>query len=176
MRARDAAGNVSAASASVTATTQSTTPPGSLKVQYKNNGGSATDGEIRPGLQVVNTGSGALSLSTVKVRYYFTRDGSTSINVFCDYAQLGCGNLTTAVVALPTAVNGADAYLEIGFTGGSLAAGANTGEMQLRLNKADWSSFNENNDYSYGTGTAFTDATKVTAYVGGTLSWGVVPS
>ncbi|GAA2354799.1 hypothetical protein Cme02nite_48100 [Catellatospora methionotrophica] len=176
VRARDAAGNVSAASSSVSATTQPSTPAGGLKVQYRNGGGNASDGEIRPVVQVLNTGTSAVALNTVKVRYYFTRDGSAPISVYCDWAVVGCGNLTATVVSMASPKNGADAYLEIAFTGGSLAAGGGTGDIQVRMNKNDWSAFNENNDYSYGTGSSFADAPKITAHVGSSLAWGVIPS
>ncbi|MFC8225402.1 glycosyl hydrolase family 5, partial [Streptomyces sp. NPDC057287] len=72
---------------------------------------------------------------------------------------------------------GADGYLEVGFTGGAgtLAAGASTGELQLRLNKSDWSNFNESDDYSRADNTSYADSSKVAAYVAGTLAWGVAP-
>ncbi|MGW6208481.1 glycoside hydrolase family 6 protein, partial [Streptomyces sp. NPDC055089] len=80
-------------------------------------------------------------------------------------------------VAVSSPKTGADRYLEVGFTGGAgtLAAGASTGELQLRLNKSDWSNFNEANDYSRATNTAYADSSKVGAYVAGTLAWGVEP-
>nr|WP_275413495.1 cellulose binding domain-containing protein [Catellatospora methionotrophica] len=145
-------------------------------MQYRNGGGNASDGEIRPVVQVLNTGTSAVALNTVKVRYYFTRDGSAPISVYCDWAVVGCGNLTATVVSMASPKNGADAYLEIAFTGGSLAAGGGTGDIQVRMNKNDWSAFNENNDYSYGTGSSFADAPKITAHVGSSLAWGVIPS
>ncbi len=179
VRARDAAGNVSSASSSVSATTSAASSgsgtAGAVKVQYKNNDTAVGDNAIKPALQVVNTGSTSVSLSTVTVRYWFTRDSAQTVNAFCDYAAPGCANLTTKVVVLSTPRTGADAYLEVGFTGGTLAAGASTGEMQLRMSKSDWSNFTETNDYSYGTGTAYADATKVTAYTSGTKAWGTEP-
>ncbi|MER7575771.1 cellulase family glycosylhydrolase [Streptomyces sp. NPDC126514] len=177
VRARDAAGNVSAASAALTVTTESSdTPSGAVKVRYKNNDSSATDNAIRPSLQVVNTGSAAVKLDAVAVRYYFTRDGSASVSAWCDYAAVGCAQVKLRVVPLATAVPGADAYLEVSFTGGSLAAGGNTGDIQLRLSKADWSNFNEANDYSRTTSTTYSDAPAVPAYTGTTLAWGTPPA
>lgn len=70
---------------------------------------------------------------------------------------------------------GASHYLEVGFGSGTLAAGASTGEMQLRFNKTDWSNFDEADDYSRSTNTAYADASKIGVYVGGTLSWGTAP-
>ncbi|WP_419998894.1 glycoside hydrolase family 6 protein [Streptomyces boninensis] len=177
VRARDAAGNVSAASAAVSATTDAGGGGGgNIKVQYKNNDSSATDNQIRPGLQLVNTGTSAVDLSKVTVRYYFTGEsGASTYSAWCDYAVVGCGSLTAKVSALSSPKTGADHYLEVSFSGGTLAAGAATGEIQLRFAKTDWSNFNEADDYSRGTSTAFADNPKVTAYVSGTLAYGTAP-
>ncbi|WP_084315871.1 glycoside hydrolase family 48 protein [Actinospica robiniae] len=180
--ANDAAGNNSTASNAVSATTSAAgggTGTGTVKVQYANLDTAPTDNQIKPGLQVVNTGTAALALSTVTVRYWFTSDGGAStFSTYCDYAVVGSGNVTHSVVAMATPKTGADHYLQVGFTSGagSLAAGASTGQIQNRLNKTDWSSFSETNDYSYGTNTAYTDWTKVTVYVNGTLAYGTEPS
>ncbi|MEV0784391.1 glycoside hydrolase family 48 protein [Streptomyces sp. NPDC050423] len=178
--ARDAGGNTSALSASVTATTESggSSGTGAVKVQYKNADSSATDNQIRMGLQVLNTGSTPVDLSTVTVRYWFSSDGGAStFGTYCDYAALGSANITHQVVAAAGPGTGADRYLEVGFTGGAgtLAGGASTGELQLRLNKSDWSNFDESDDYSRATNTVYGDASKVAAYVGGTLAWGIEP-
>ena len=125
----------------------------------------------------MNGGTTAVSLSTVKVRYWFTKDaGATTFSTWCDYAFLGCGSVTRTVVAVSPARTNADHYLEVGWTSGTLAAGANSGDLQLRLNKTDWSSFSETNDYSRGTGTSFADSTTVSVYVNGTRVWGTEPA
>ncbi|MBO0510530.1 endo-1,4-beta-xylanase [Streptomyces beijiangensis] len=178
VRAKDAAGNVSAQSTAVTGTTQAGggTGGGTLKVQYKNNDSSAGDNQIRPWLQLVNTGSGAVGLSSVKVRYWFSGEaGASTYSTACDYAVIGCGSVTQSVSASGSSTPGADHYLEVGFSSGSLAAGASTGELQLRFNKTDWSNFSETDDYSRGTNTTFADAAKIAVYVGGTLVWGTAP-
>ena len=176
VRAYDAAGLESGPSGTVTATTQSGGGSGAVRVEYRNTDSSATDNQIRPQLRIANPGTSALTLTGVTARYYLTRDGSQNITVTCDWAQVGCTNISTRVVALSTPVTGADAYLEITFTGGSVAAGQNSGDIQLRLNKSDWSNFNEADDYSRATNTAYADATRIPAYIGGTLAWGTPPA
>ncbi|MBC7272735.1 MAG: glycoside hydrolase family 6 protein, partial [Streptomyces sp.] len=182
VRARDAAGNVSAPSAALTVTTGTgdgggPDPVGGVKVLYKNNDASVADNAIRPGLRIVNTGTGPLDLSGVTARYYFTRDGgSSTVGAWCDYAAVGCSNVSLRVVPLSTPVPGADAYLEVSFRSGTVAAGGNTGDIQLRMAKSDWSAFDESDDHSRATVTSYTDAPKIPVYLGTELAWGTPPS
>ena len=148
---------------------------GGLKAQYKNNDSAPADNQIKPGLQVVNSGSSAVDLSTVTVRYYFTHDaGATTYTYNCDYAAIGCSNVHGTFVSMASPTATADTYLQLTFTG-SLAAGASTGDIQNRINKSDWSNFDETNDYSYGTNTSYADTSTVTVYVNGALVSGVEP-
>jgi chitodextrinase len=177
VKARDAAGNTSATSAAVPATTDEGggTGTGALKAQYKSTDFSATDNQIRVAVQLVDTGTTAVNLSTVKLRYWFTPEaGAGTFSTWCDYAVLGCSSITGSVKSGGSAP-GASHYLEVGFGSGSLAAGASTGEIQLRLNKTDWSNFNEADDYSRTTGTTYADASHVGVYIDGVLVWGTEP-
>jgi hypothetical protein len=125
---------------------------------------------------LVNTGTQPVDLADVTVRYWFSGEsGATTYSTNCDWAAIGCGGVTHRVVPSAGAGQGADHYLEVGFGSGSLAAGASTGEIQLRLNKTDWSNFDEADDYSRSTDTAYADASKVAVYVDGTLGWGTAP-
>nr|WP_247613562.1 glycoside hydrolase family 6 protein [Streptomyces sp. 604F] len=176
VRAKDAAGNVSPPSASLAATTdEGGGSTGALKVQYRTSDTSPTDSQIRMGLQVVNTGQSAVNLADVKLRYWFTPDGSSAVNSTCDWAQLGCGGVTHTVEQASGSAPGASHYVEVGFASGSLAPGAATGEIQLRLNKADWSTFDESDDYSRSTSTPLTDHAKIGLYLGTALTWGTAP-
>ncbi|MFJ8007501.1 glycoside hydrolase family 6 protein [Streptomyces fagopyri] len=179
VRAKDAAGNVSASSTAVSATTKASGGGGGtpgLKAQYKNNDSSTGDNGIRPGLKLVNGGSSTVDLSKVTIRYWFTGESSSAgYQTFCDWAQLGCSTVKTSVSAVSPSRTGADHYLEVGFTSGSLAAGADSGELQLRMAKSDWSNFDESDDYSRGANSSYADAAKVTVYVAGTLVWGTEP-
>jgi cellulose 1,4-beta-cellobiosidase len=179
VKAKDAAGNVSASSTAVSATTKASSGGGGssgLKAQYKNNDSSTGDNQVKPGLKLVNGGSGAVDLSKVTIRYWFTGESSSAgYQTFCDWAQLGCSTVKTSVSAASPSRTGADHYLEVGFSSGSLAAGADSGDLQLRMAKSDWSNFDESDDYSRGANTSYADAAKVTVYVSGTLVWGTEP-
>ena len=176
VRARDAAGNQSAASSpvSVTTTTGGNTGTGSLAVQQRADS-AVTGNQIRTGLQIVNRGSAAVALNSVTARYWFTGDATDpGYQVWCDYAVLGCANVTLRVVKLSAARPGADAYVEVSLAG-TLAPGASTGEIQVRVAKADWSALNQADDYSYRAATSFADLTTATAYQSGALAWGTEP-
>ncbi|MNJ33661.1 Beta-mannanase/endoglucanase A precursor [compost metagenome] len=151
---------------------------GGLKLQYRTNDTNPGDNQFRPHFRIVNTGTTSVALSDVKIRYYYTVDGDKPQQFNCDYAVVGSGNVSGRFVKLDNTAAGADYYLEISFaTGaGNLAPGADSGEIQVRINKADWSNYNESDDYSYsGTQTHFADWDNVTLHQGNSLVWGIEP-
>lgn len=134
------------------------------------------DNQIKPHFNIKNNGASAVSLSGLKIRYYFTKDGAQTLNGAIDWAQLGAANITLAFGTANAAA--ADSYVEVGFTSGAgnLQPGEQTGDIQLRLFKSDWSHFNENNDYSFDASkTAYSLWDHVTLYQNGTLVSGVQP-
>ncbi|HWO63457.1 MAG TPA: glycoside hydrolase family 9 protein [Umezawaea sp.] len=176
VRARDAAGNTSAATTPLAVTTTAGGGGGgSIAVLQRGDGG-ARDSQVRATLQVANRGTAALPLTGVTLRYWFTGDApSPTYQVFCDWAVVGCAQVRAEVVKLPTARTGADAYLQVTFTGGSVAAGSTSGDVQLRFAKSDWSAFDQSDDHSYRVSASWADHDRVTAYTGGALAWGVEP-
>jgi hypothetical protein len=148
----------------------------SLTVQYRQSATGSDQAE--PWFKAVNTGTAPVSLSQVKIRYYFKADAGASYTFACSWAVKGCANITGTfgTLARPTAT--ADRYLEIGFTNGAgtLAPGADTGDMQLRFHRSNWQPLNQNDDYSFGPAqTSYGNWSKVTASVGGTPVWGTAP-
>ncbi|HEY4390863.1 MAG TPA: cellulose binding domain-containing protein [Paenibacillus sp.] len=147
-----------------------------LVVQYKTQNTNATSNTLAPNFVIKNNGTSAVNLSNLKIRYYFTKDSSSALNAYIDWAAVGNSNVS-ATFGSTTGTN-ADTYMEISFGSGagSIAPGATSGDIQTRIAKADWSNFNQSNDYSYdSTKTAYTDWNKVTLYQSGTLAWGIEP-
>ncbi|HTN89993.1 MAG TPA: cellulose binding domain-containing protein [Sorangium sp.] len=130
-------------------------------------------------IQVRNTGDETITLSDVTIRYWFTDDGATSTFVgACDFTPIagGCASVTRTFGDASAAE--ADRYLELGFTSaaGSLAPGATSGEVQIRVYSDRYESMMQTNDYSFdATLTALTPWEQVTAYRDGVLAWGEEP-
>jgi len=170
--------STNSAQASATPAGTVTPPTGNLVVQYKVNNANATDNMIYATFNIKNTGTSAVSLNGLKLRYYLTKDSNTNLSYWTDYAQVGTANVSGAFSAISPAKTNADTYVELSFSSaaGSIAAGGQTGDIQIRIAKSDWSNFNENNDYSFdGTKSAYADWNKVTLYQSGTLVWGIEP-
>lgn len=152
------------------------TPNGSLVLQYRAGDTNATDNQIKPYFNIKNNGTSAVNLSSLKIRYYFTKEGTESMNAWIDWAQVGGSNIQTSFHSW--AGTNADTYVELSFSAsaGSIAAGGQTGDIQLRMSKSNWSNLNESNDYSFdATKTSYADWSKVTLYRDGNLVWGVEP-
>lgn len=151
-----------------------------LNVQYRTSATGATADQSEPWIKVRNTGDSSVQLSGVKVRYYFKADSASATYRFaCSWAVKGCANVTGTFGTLTTPTATADRYLEIGFTSGagSLAPGADTGDMQLRFYQSSWQTLNQSDDYSFGASqTSYGDWSKITAQLAGNTLWGTAPA
>lgn len=147
-----------------------------VSVRYANGSADPHNEAIQPHLMVIDAGTVPIELQEVKLRYWFTRDRGTASQLlaFCDYAEIGCNDVNLRFVAVSPRP-GADTYLEVGFDPGMLQIDDSTGPMQIRVHHADYSPFDETNDYSWALNTAFENTTTVTAYLRGRLVWGVEP-
>jgi hypothetical protein len=149
-----------------------------LRVQYRASDTNATDNQIKPHFNIVNVGTTSIPLRELAIRYWYTADGDRPQLYSCDYAMIGCSNVTGKFVKLTMPEQGADSYLEIGFAAGAgtLVANGQSGEIQNRFNKDNFSNYNEADDYSFDPSrTAFVDWMRVTLYHNGGLVWGIDP-
>ncbi|NEW09337.1 cellulase family glycosylhydrolase [Paenibacillus sp. SYP-B3998] len=163
-------------SSQVSVTPQGTPPTSYLAVQYRAADTNINDNQIKPHFNIKNNGTTAVNLSDLSIRYYFTKDGTQAMNSWIDWAQVGGANIQRTFVS--TTGTNTDTYVELSFTSGvgSIPAGGQSGDIQLRMSKTDWSNFNESNDYSFdGAKTSYTNWDKVTLFQNGTLVWGIQP-
>ncbi|MFW2109003.1 cellulase family glycosylhydrolase [Bacillus spizizenii] len=157
-----------------TPTQDQSTQKNSISVQYRAGDGSVNGNQIRPQLHIKNNGNTRVDLKDITVRYWYNAKNKPQ-NFDCDYAQIGCGNVTHKFVALHKPKQGADTYLELGFKNGTLSPGANTGDIQLRLHNDDWSNYAQGEDYSFFQSNMFKTTKKITLYNHGKLIWGTEP-
>lgn len=154
-----------------------TVPAGDLTIQAFNGNTSASTNGISPKFKVVNTGDSAIQLSDVTLRYYYTIDGEHEQSFWCDWANIGSEHVTSTFVKLENPVDGADYYLELGFTSsaGTLAPGQSA-DIQARFSKNNWSNYNQADDYSFkASSSQFADNEQVTGYMNDQLVWGIEP-
>jgi hypothetical protein len=153
------------------------TAPPPLKLQFYNGNISPVCNMIVMNYKIINPGKTALSLSDVKVRYWYTSDGEMTQQLFIYYSSIGTANITGFIAKMTKPKVGADHYAEISFAtaAGSLAPGGSI-EIMACIAKADWTNFIQTNDYSFNpTATTYVDWTKVTGYISGVLQWGMEP-
>uniref|UniRef100_UPI00046EF80D glycoside hydrolase family 6 protein n=1 Tax=Paenibacillus massiliensis TaxID=225917 RepID=UPI00046EF80D len=144
-------------------------PSGDLVLQYRTGDTNATDSQLKPNFNIKNIGNTPVSLSDLTIRYYFTKEGTADMDSAIDWAQVGSENIQRTFT---------DSYVELSFTAaaGSIQPGGQSGDIQLRMYKTDWSNFDETNDYSYDSSkTSYQDWEKVTLYKDGILVWGIEP-
>jgi hypothetical protein len=128
-------------------------------------------------VRVVNDSDAPIALNGVTARYWYTEDGTGTQAPRCDSLPAVCSVTSLGVHAVTPSKPTADAYLEIGFSGGAmLAPHAATDEIRVTLAKTNASAYTQSNDHSFkSTGASYIDAPNITAYEGGRLSWGIEP-
>lgn len=152
----------------------------SLKVQDRSHDNDNPDNTLYALYQIINTGTSAVPMSELTMRYWFTNASPTDPPIFaCDWAQVNCSNVTSAFVTLSPPRTMADTYIQIGFTAaaGSIGPGQSSGEIQTRIHDLNWSNFNTTDSYSFISDPSFVykDTQTVTLYLNGVLIWGTEP-
>ncbi|WP_375433668.1 cellulose binding domain-containing protein [uncultured Hymenobacter sp.] len=145
-----------------------------LAVWSQNKSNRAVSNTISTYLQVRNLGNTPVAYQDLTVRYWFSPEGAQQLNSYLDYAELGANNVQVSFGRA-----GTETYAELRFTAalGSFSPLSNTGNIQYRLAKADWSDFNQANDFSYQVAAnALAENVRITAYVQGQLVYGEEPA
>ncbi len=155
-------------------------PSGDFTLTLSNTGNeSSSVNTITNNIKITHESGSDLDLSKLTIRYYYTKEGTSPENFYCDTAAAQM-NRDPWYVTYNSAVNGtfgvmdeaktnADSYLDIKLnTTDSLSAGS-TLIINTRITKNDWSEYNQSNDYSYG------NSTHVIVYYDDTLVLGAEP-
>ncbi|RDI24635.1 cellulose binding domain-containing protein [Lentzea flaviverrucosa] len=147
-----------------------------ITAQYRTSASGATTDQAEPWFKLVNSGSTSVPLSDLKIRYYFKSDTpDVGYRFACSWAVRGCGNVTGQFGTLTGGP--ADRYLEVGFTSGAgtLNAGADSGDLQLRFYRTNWGPITQTDDYSFRNQSSYSAWNNITVHRGGTLLWGTPP-
>jgi hypothetical protein len=145
-----------------------------IKVKVKTGTNTSTQ-MPSPGFEIHNDSKSSIPLKDIKMRYYFTIDTEKPLTIGF-WTTTTKEHVTTRFVKMPIPSETADHYLELGFTEGSsnLQPGGKVG-IYTWVNKSDWSSFNQTNDFSFTHSNDYTENEKVTAYLSNQLKWGKEP-
>jgi|GEM_PF-3949376 len=155
-----------------------------IRVLYRDGDHQEVDNNhIKPHIVLENYGTVDVLLNEITIKYWFTVDSKDEQVLVVDYALIGKDNIKGEFIDLynpPFSYpkNNADYCLQVGFKGSNLilSKNGNTGELQLRFNKIDWSNYNELNDYSYmSTDWDYYENYNITLYRNGKLIWGIEP-
>jgi endoglucanase len=146
---------------------------GTLRVMYRTANPGVPTRDSKPEFILVNTGVSPVPLERVELRYWLDASGAQPYVFHCDWAKIGCANLTGEFIESEAG----NPYLRLRFgtNSGMLSADQDTGEIKLRFNHSDWAEYHQEEHYSFSPSADFIDWERVTVYVDGKLVWGTEP-
>ncbi len=154
-----------------------------FEIHARNPDLNTNDRWIKPYFKIMcNTGE-EVSVSELKVRYYFTRDSHTvsglnPIKYTCQLENPYTGTLhsyTNLALYEYGPISKTDTYLEVTFSSGSPTFKGAGQYALMELVIAAESTFDETDDYSLTMSTSFTPWERITLYRNNVLVWGIEP-
>ena len=146
-------------------------PVGDYKLDLSNSANSAIQtNTITNNIQIKHNGGDDIDLSKLRIRYYYTKEGSAPELFVCDHAAMQL-NRAPWYAPYTGSVNGefTNSYFEMSFdTNDKFVEGA-TLSVNTRIHKNDWSNYDQSNDYSFG------KSDRITVYYGNELILGIEP-
>lgn len=122
-----------------------------VRVDYRALSTAATTPELDIELDIVNTGTTPVDIDQLVPEYWFSEDSTAPLEFACDFATVGCANITgdfRAGIGTPSTAD-TELVLRIAPGTGTLAPGQGTGEIEFRIFHQDFSSMTQTNDYSF---------------------------
>lgn len=153
--------------------TPSTADKDGLDVAVNQQQSSGNGNTIQFTVDLKNGTGAAIDLSSLEIDYFFTADGKSGLNFWCDYSAISGGTytaITDSVKGEFSSLSGdnCDTKCAIKFSGGTLNAGDSL-TAQIRITTDDWTEFDLGNDYSAG------NAEKLCILSGGSVIFGTQP-
>ena len=138
-------------------------PTGDLIVQYRCMDPNPNINTIRAHFKIVNNTNENIPLSELAIRYYRSKEGSVDEAFWCDWVAFGNQHVSGSFTADYVQIN-------IASGAGTLNAGSSTSDIQCRINKVDWTNYDQSNDDSFDpSATTFTATGNVHLYRNGVL-------
>ena len=144
-------------------------PDQNIYIEYKCTIQNPSINQIQFNLNLVNNSDEDIPINDLAIRYYRTKEGTADEVYVCDYSAIGAEHVFAGFYT---------DYVEITIApaAGVLTAGSQTGEIQCRINKIDWTLYDQSNDYSFDPSfTTFTPFNNIVLLRNGVLIWGVEP-
>lgn len=123
-----------------------------VKIEYSSSGASTSS--ISGMMNISNNGSTNISLSDLKIYYYFTNDGGGDLQYACYHAGMnlaeGGYNTISSVTGSFSSENktDADTVCVMSFADSTIMSAGSVLTVNFCINHNDWSNFNMANDYS----------------------------
>ncbi len=149
----------------------------SLRVELLCSDRSTSATSPQPFFRVVNAGTVPFPLSSLSLRYYYSKDVSGVEQYNCYSVSGGdCSLLVPAFGDVTPKTSTADRYLELHYASKAPSLAVNqSSEIHGAFFVPSYAPFTQTNDYSFSTNDSFQSAPRVTLYADGVLIWGSEP-
>ena len=122
---------------------------------------------IKPGINIVNNSDFGLELKNIKIRYFYSKDGQSDEQYQIEYAVVGGSYIKVTFKY---------GFMEITFPDVNMVippGGGETGIIQIKVHKQDWSNYNQSDDFSFNpTFSEYREFGKIALYYMDALVWG----
>ncbi|OGO33843.1 MAG: hypothetical protein A2W35_00845 [Chloroflexi bacterium RBG_16_57_11] len=144
-----------------------------LRVRYHTSNPSDLSVDSKPEFIIANTGKEPVRLDELELIYWFQDEPGRSYAFACDWARIGCENLSGEFQIEADGANALRIHFQPGLE--PLLPGQDSGEIKLRFNRLDWTEFQQSDDYSFSPAPDYVEWENVALYSGGNLVWGSEP-
>ncbi len=150
--------------------------PSNLKLEFFNRDKQKRTQGISVDFKVTNTGSSSIDLKNMKIRYYFTKEGTSDLVYSSYYFSHGEESEVHGKFVSHPSADRTDHYLEVNFDNGTLLPGKSVYAFGS-ITQKDWGYVEQHNDYSFDPeSTDFTIQDNITVYISNSLVWGKEPN